>query len=73
MKFSLVLSHFSVVMALFRYFQPVSGLPDPKGSLSSAMPSQAIAQANREVQDVINKEESAAGATSSTRQKNELQ
>ena len=32
------------------------GLPDPRGSLSSSMPSQAIAQANQEVQEATPKE-----------------
>ena len=36
-------------MALLRYMKPVGGLPDPRGSLSS-IPSQAIAEANKEVQ-----------------------
>ena len=40
-------------MALLRYLKPRDGLPDPRGSLSSAMPSQAIAQANREVQEAV--------------------
>ena len=37
-------------MALLRYMKPVGGLPDPRGSLSSSIPSQAIAEANKEVQ-----------------------
>ena len=40
-------------MALLRYLKPRDGLPDLRGSLSSLMPSQAIAQANREVQEAI--------------------
>ena len=36
-------------MALLRFFKPVDGLPDPKGSLSISLPSGAIASANREV------------------------
>ena len=45
-------------MALFKYFSPVSAtdkpeLPDPKGSLSSEIPSSAIASANVEVRKVI--------------------
>ena len=37
-------------MALLRYLQPRDGLPDPRGSLSCSVPSQAIAQANKEVE-----------------------
>lgn len=40
-------------MALLKYLKLRDGLPDRRGSLSSSMPSQAIAQANREVQEVI--------------------
>ena len=36
-----------IVMALLKYLK--GGLPNPKGSLSSAIPSRAIAQTNREV------------------------
>ena len=43
-------------MALLRYLKPRDGLPDPRGSLSSSMPSQAIAQANQEVQEATPKE-----------------
>ena len=46
-------------MALLRYLQPRDGLPDPRGTLCSCLPSQAIAEANREVQK----------ATSSTKRK----
>ena len=37
-------------MALLQYLQRKHGLPDPKGSLSSAIPTQAIARAIQEVQ-----------------------
>ena len=40
-------------MLIRRYFQPENGLPDPKGSLSCSLPSQAIALANKEVVKVI--------------------
>jgi len=40
-------------MALLRWLQPRNGLPDPRGSLSSSIPSQAIAAANREVEEAI--------------------
>ena len=40
-------------MALLRYLKPVDGLPDPRGSLSSSIPTQAIAEANKEVQKAI--------------------
>ena len=42
-------------MALLRFFKPVDGLPDPKGSLSLSVPSRAIASANREVLNSISK------------------
>ena len=35
-------------MAVCRYLKPIDGLPDPKGSLSTAIPSAAIASANQE-------------------------
>ena len=38
------------MMALLRYMKPVCGLPDPRGMLSTSIPSQAIAQANLEAQ-----------------------
>ena len=37
-------------MALLCYMKPVGGLPDPRGSLSSSIPTQVIAEANKEVQ-----------------------
>ena len=42
-------------MLIRRYFKPKDSLPDPKGSLSSQIPSQAIALANKEVEKIINK------------------
>ena len=36
-------------MAFLRYLKPTDRLPDPKGSLSSSMQPQAIAQSNEEV------------------------
>ena len=38
-------------MALLRYLQLRDSLPDPRGPLSSTIPAQAIAEANREVQE----------------------
>ena len=38
-------------MTLHQYFQLRNHLPDPKGSASSVIPSQAVAQANQEVVD----------------------
>ena len=40
-------------MDLRRYFQPIRGdaLPDPKGPLSTTIPRQAIAEANKRVQE----------------------
>jgi len=37
-------------MSIRSYFKPKDGLPDPKGSLSSCLPSQAFALANKEVE-----------------------
>ena len=38
-------------MALYRYFKPANGLPDPKGSLSSKMSSEDIAEMNKAVEE----------------------
>ena len=43
-------------MALLQYLQRTDGLPDPRGSLSSAVPRQAIARANQEVQAAVDSE-----------------
>ena len=40
-----------VKMALLWYLRPIDGLPDPKGLLSSEVPSAAIAEANRHIQE----------------------
>ena len=40
-------------MALLRYLKRVDGLPDPKGPLTSSIPAQAIAEANKEVQKAM--------------------
>ena len=40
-------------MALLQYLQRTDGLPDPRGSLLSAVPRQAIACANQEVQAAV--------------------
>ena len=40
-------------MPIRRFFKPVDGLPDPKGSLSGVILSAAIASTNREVQKVM--------------------
>ena len=37
-------------MALLKYLEQKNGLPDPRASLASAVPSQAFAEANREAQ-----------------------
>ena len=43
-----------VEMSILSYFKPKDGLPDElEGSLSSILPSQAIALANKEVEKVI--------------------
>ena len=48
-------------MALLRYLNPQNGLPDPRGSLSSTIPTQAIAQANEQVQEAIHTEKEIRG------------
>ena len=40
-------------MALLRYMKPSRCLPDPKASLSASGPSQAIAEANKEVEKAM--------------------
>ncbi len=45
-----------VEMSIRSFFKPKDGLPDPKGSLSSSLPSKAIALANREVEKVTTSE-----------------
>ena len=42
-------------MALLKYFKSCNkdGLPNPRGSLSEEVPSRAIAQANQEMQQVL--------------------
>ena len=40
-------------MSILRYFKPKDSLPDPKGSLSASMSSEAIASANQEVQEAM--------------------
>jgi len=40
-------------MALLRYMKPVGGLPGPRGVLSSSIPTQAIAEANKKVQKAV--------------------
>ena len=40
-------------MALLRYMKPIGSLPDPRGPLSDFIPTQAIAEANKEVEKVI--------------------
>ena len=43
-------------MALLQYLQRRNGLPDPKGSLLSTIPAQAIAHANQEVPTAVEKD-----------------
>jgi len=40
-------------MTLLRYMKPTGGLPDPRGSLSSSIPTQAITEAKKEVQKTV--------------------
>ena len=37
-------------MSLLRYLKQKDGLPDPKGSLTSEVPTRAIVRANQEVE-----------------------
>ena len=48
------MSVISLRMSIRKYFKPKDGLPDPKGSLSCILPSQAIAVANKEVEKIMN-------------------
>ena len=48
-------------MSLRRYLRPKDGLPNPRGSLSSSMSSIAIAQANKEVQEILKPKEKKRG------------
>ena len=45
-------------MSILSFFKRKDGLPDPKGPLSTAISSQAIALANRDVEKVISEEAS---------------
>ena len=40
-------------MALLHYMKPVCGFPGPRGALSLSIPTQAIAEANKEVQKTV--------------------
>ena len=60
-------------MALFKYFSPTvcnyckDQLPDPKGFLSSKLPSSAIASANVEVKKVLDDEKGGLNGRKRTR------
>ena len=41
----------TVEMALLRYLKPANGLPDPKGSLSTTISPDIIAEMNKEVEE----------------------
>ena len=41
-------------VSICRYLKPIDGLPDPKGSLSTTIPSTAIAFANRRIDISLN-------------------
>ena len=49
----LQLQRVKIIMSILNYFKPRDGLPDPKGSLSSCLSSQAIAAINKEVEKVM--------------------
>ena len=49
----LTVSYVAMSASILRYFKPRDGLPDPNGSLSVSLPSQAIAAVNREVERTI--------------------
>ena len=38
-------------MALFHYFKAANGLPDPKGTLSSMIPTEVITEMNKAVEE----------------------
>ena len=48
-------------MSLLHFFKPKDGLPDPTGALSTSVPSAAIAQANRKVQNPISGDQQKRG------------
>ena len=48
-------------MSIRQYFKPRDGLPDPQGCLSSAIPSHAIALANKEVERAMSEEAAKVG------------
>ena len=48
-------------MSLLHFFKPKYALPDPTGALSTSVPSAAIAQANREVQNDISNDKQKRG------------
>lgn len=41
-------------MSIVRYLEAKDGLPNPSGSLSSSVPSRAIAMANKKVREALN-------------------
>ena len=45
-------------MALLRYFKPANGLPDPRGSLSTAISSDVLTEMNREVEEELGRQKS---------------
>jgi predicted RNA-binding protein YlxR (DUF448 family) len=49
-------------MSLLNYFQPVNGLPDPKGELSESISPEAIALANREVKKALSEKTKRRGS-----------
>ena len=53
MKVSSTVSYVAMSASILRYFKPRDGLPDPNGSLSASLPSQAIDAVNREVERTI--------------------
>ena len=56
-------------MALLKYFQKVSVLPNPDGPLSDHVPSAAIASANKEVGDLVVRESDVPDATGSRKKR----
>ena len=51
--FSFLLKASPAMSSIRDYFKPIHGLPHPNRSLSSRIPSQAIALANKEVEKVL--------------------
>ena len=56
-------------MALLKYFQKVTVLPNPDGPLSDHVPSPVIVSANKEVRDLVVQESDVPDTTGSRRKR----